>query len=176
MLVAKTSSLVCGDPRDERTFVGPVIDDRAADRLMTWIHEALESGARLLCGGTRENRLVYPTLLEQVPPSLPISREEAFGPLAILNRFRDDDTVLAEINASRFGLQVGLFTSDIHKAMRAWDDMEVGGVIINDVPSFRVDHMPYGGSKDSGLGREGIRWAMEEMTEPRLLVIRDKRS
>lgn len=112
------------------------------------------------------------TLLEDVPPSEDVCRKEAFGPVAVLAPFRDFDAALAAVNDSAFGLQAGIFTRDLYKAMRAWDVLEVGGVIIGDVPSWRVDHMPYGGVKESGLGREGVRFAMEEMTEIRLMVIR----
>ena len=113
------------------------------------------------------------TLLEDVPAHLEVNCEEAFGPVAVLQPYGDFESVLAAVNESRFGLQAGIFTHDIRKAMRAWDVLEVGGVVINDVPSWRVDNMPYGGVKDSGLGREGVRFAIEDMTEIRLLVIKD---
>ena len=118
--------------------------------------------------------MVEATLLEAVPVNQPIVAEEAFGPVAVLSRFRDFAEAIREVNASSFGLQAGVFTQDLNLAMRAWDEIVVGGVVINDVPSWRVDNMPYGGVKDSGLGREGIRYAIEDMTEPRLLVIREK--
>src|SRR5690606_810510 len=143
-----------------------------AKRLDTWIKEAIEDGAILLCGGKREGVMLEATLLENVAADQKIRNEEAFGPVAILDAFSDFDAVLTEINQSKFGLQAGIFTRDIYKAHKAWDELEVGGLIIGDVPSWRVDHMPYGGVKDSGLGREGIRWAMRDMTEERLLVIR----
>jgi acyl-CoA reductase-like NAD-dependent aldehyde dehydrogenase len=126
-----------------------------------------------LCGGRREGALLEATLLEGVPKDEPLVCEEAFGPVAVLSSFRDFSAALAEVNESAFGLQAGVFTRDLYKAQQAWDTLEVGGVIIGDVPSFRVDHMPYGGVKDSGLGREGVRWAIEDMTEVRMLVIRD---
>jgi acyl-CoA reductase-like NAD-dependent aldehyde dehydrogenase len=116
--------------------------------------------------------LLEPTLVENVPPSQSLRNEEAFGPVAILSSFSNFDAALAEVNDSNFGLQAGVFTRDLYRAHKAWDTLEVGGVLIGEVPSWRVDHMPYGGVKDSGLGREGIRWAMEDMTEPRLMVIR----
>jgi len=133
---------------------------------------AVARGARLLCGGTRDGAMLEATLLDEVPPSEAVVCKEAFGPVAVLSRFRDFDQALAQVNASAFGLQAGVFTRDLYRAQRAWDALEVGGVLIGDVPSFRVDHMPYGGVKDSGLGREGIRFAMEDMTEIRLLLVR----
>ncbi|WP_332658778.1 aldehyde dehydrogenase family protein [Brevundimonas sp.] len=171
-LVAKTRSLVSGDPQDENVFIGPMIDEGEARRLEDWIAEATAAGATLLCGGRREGAMLEATLLEGVGRGLKIREEEAFGPVAILSRFSDFEAALEEVNDSRFGLQAGLFTRDIHKAMRAWEVLEVGGVLIGDVPSYRVDNMPYGGVKDSGLGREGVRFAMEDMTEIRNLVIR----
>jgi acyl-CoA reductase-like NAD-dependent aldehyde dehydrogenase len=132
----------------------------------------VEGGAKLLCGGKREGALLEATLLEGVDRSATLYREEAFGPVAMLSSFRDFDAALDEVNDSRFGLQAGIFTRDLFKALDAWDRLEVGGVVINDVPSYRVDNMPYGGVKDSGLGREGVRFAMEDMTEIRNLVIR----
>ena len=126
----------------------------------------------LLCGGTRKKALLEATLLENVPKEEKICAEEAFGPVAVLSRFSDFDAAFKEVNDSTFGLQAGVFTQNIYKAYRAWDVLEVGGVIIGDVPSWRVDHMPYGGIKNSGLGREGIRWAMEDMTELKLFVLR----
>jgi acyl-CoA reductase-like NAD-dependent aldehyde dehydrogenase len=125
-----------------------------------------------LCGGTRRGALLDATLLEDVPKDEPLSAREAFGPVAVLARFDDFDAVLDVVNESAYGLQAGVFTRDLYKAHRAWDRLEVGGVVIGDVPSWRVDHMPYGGVKDSGLGREGVRFAIEEMTEIRLLVVR----
>ena len=171
-LVEKTRALRMGDPRDEETFIGPMISASEAERLEQWITEATDQGATLLCGGERDGAMLAPTLLENVPAGCRIADEEAFGPVAILAPFEDFDEVLAQINDSRFGLQAGIFTRDLYKAQQAWDTLDVGGVIIGDVPSWRVDNMPYGGVKDSGLGREGIRWAIRDMTEERLLVIR----
>lgn len=172
-LIAKVRSLKMGDPRDEDTFIGPIISDDEAERIERWIAEAIEGGARQLVGGQREGRMLPATLLENVPLDSKMNGEEAFGPVAGLYRFDDYDEALAQINASRYGLQAGIFTRDIGRAMRAWDRLEVGGVVINDVPSWRVDNMPYGGVKDSGLGREGLRYAIQDLTETRLLVIRD---
>ncbi len=171
-LVDRTQGLVCGDPKDETTFIGPLIDEGEAVRLEGWIAEAVEGGARVLVGGARDGCVMQATLLEDVPRSARLNREEAFGPVATLQSFTDFETALDEVNDSRFGLQAGILTSDINKAMMAWDRLEVGGVVVGDVPSYRVDNMPYGGVKDSGLGREGVRFAMEDMTEIRNLVIR----
>ncbi|MBX3693361.1 aldehyde dehydrogenase family protein [Dokdonella sp.] len=173
-LVAATRNLVAGDPKDENTFVGPMIDEKEAKRLDDWIQQAVAAGANLLCGGTRHGTMLEATLLENVDPAQSISCMEAFGPVAVLQPYRDFDEAIRIVNDSTFGLQAGLFTNDINKAMHAWDELDVGGVLIGDVPSFRVDNMPYGGVKDSGLGREGIRYAIEDMTELRLLVIRDR--
>jgi acyl-CoA reductase-like NAD-dependent aldehyde dehydrogenase len=171
-LVSKTTALPSGDPLLEETFIGPMISEKEAERLEGWILSAVEAGATLLCGGGREGAMLQPSLLEGVPKAEPLCAQEAFGPTAILSSFSDFDSALAEVNDSVFGLQAGIFTRDLYKAQRAWDTLEVGGVVIGDVPSWRVDNMPYGGVKDSGLGREGIRWAIEDMTEARLMVIR----
>jgi acyl-CoA reductase-like NAD-dependent aldehyde dehydrogenase len=171
-LVAKTRTLIAGDPHDRKTFVGPMIDIKEATRLDNWIKEAVDGGAKLLVGGKREGAMLEATLLEGVDRSATVYREEAFGPVAILSRFADYGQALDEVNDSKFGLQAGIFTRDIFKVLDAWDRLDVGGIVVNDVPSYRVDNMPYGGVKDSGLGREGIRFAMEDMTEIRNLVIR----
>lgn len=171
-LVAKTRTLVKGSPHDEATFIGPMIDVKEAERLETWVNEAVDRGARLLVGGTREGAMMDATLLEAVPRDAKIYAEEAFGPVALLTKFSDFNAALDEVNDSKFGLQAGIFTRDIFKSLDAWDRLEVGGVVIGDVPSYRVDNMPYGGVKDSGLGREGIRFAIEDMTEIRNLIIR----
>lgn len=172
MLVERTRNLKMGNPRDEDTFIGPVISEGEAKRLEDWINEAVQAGGTLLCGGKRDGVMLEPTLLENVPGGCAIVDEEAFGPVAVLEAFSDFDAVLDRVNDSAFGLQAGIFTRDLYKAQQAWDVLDVGGVIIGDVPSWRVDNMPYGGVKDSGLGREGIRWAIRDMTEERLLVIR----
>lgn len=171
-LVAAAQALVVGDPRDEATFVGPLISDEAAELLEQRVREAVAAGARLLCGGERQGRLFAPTLLENVPPSLAISCREAFGPVAVLAPFDAFSEALAAVNDSDYGLQAGVFTNTLAHAMLAWDELEVGGVMINEAPTWRVDNMPYGGVKESGQGREGVRYAMEEMTEPRLLALR----
>ena len=173
-LVSATRALKMGDPKDENTFIGPMISEKEAIRLETWINSALKRGAQLLCGGKREGALLEATLLAKVPQDENICRKEAFGPVAVVSSFASFDAALDEVNASVFGLQAGIFTRDIYKAHKAWDTLEVGGVIIGDVPSWRADQMPYGGVKESGIGREGIRFAMEDMTEIRLLVIRNR--
>ena len=172
-LVRRTRELKMGDPREEDTFVGPMISESEAERLAGWIEEAIDAGAELLCGGRRDGAMLEATLLENVPRDLPLCAQEAFGPVAVIEPFDDFDAALDVVNDSQYGLQAGVFTRDLYRAQRAWDRLEVGGVIVGDVPSWRVDHMPYGGVKNSGLGREGIRYAMEDMTELRLLVIRD---
>ncbi|TAL38543.1 MAG: aldehyde dehydrogenase family protein [Phenylobacterium sp.] len=171
-LVAKTKTLIAGDPREEATFVGPMIDVKEAARLDSWIQAAVADGATLLVGGKREGAMLEATLLEGVGRKAALYAEEAFGPVAILSKFTDFKDALAEVNDSKFGLQTGVFTRDLYKMLEAWDHLDVGGVVIGDVPSYRVDNMPYGGVKDSGLGREGVRFAMEDMTEIRNLVIR----
>ena len=175
-LVEKTASLKMGDPKDEDTFIGPVISEGEATRLENWINEAVDAGATLLVGGKRDGAMLEATLLEDAPKGTNIVEEEAFGPVAVISRFSDFDDALNTVNESKFGLQAGIFTRDLYKAQKAWDELEVGGVVIGDVPSWRVDNMPYGGVKDSGLGREGIRWAINDMTEERLLVIRTPQS
>ncbi len=171
-LKAAVAKLRMGDPRDEQVFIGPLIDDQAAKRVESWINTAIKAGAKQLVGGKRAGNLLPAALLEDVPHHVDLYRKEAFGPVACLEAFDDFDDALDRVNASDFGLQAGVFTGNLKHVLRAWDTLEVGGVIIGDVPSFRVDNMPYGGVKQSGLGREGVRHSITEMTEPRLLVIR----
>ncbi|MGB1816132.1 MAG: aldehyde dehydrogenase family protein, partial [Rubripirellula sp.] len=171
-LVTAAQQLVAGDPKEESTFIGPMISESEAARLENWIESALSAGGKLLCGGQRRGAMLEATLLEQVPRDEPLCAGEAFGPVAVLSRFDSFDEALCEVNDSAFGLQAGVFTRDLYKMQKAWDKLDVGGVVIGDIPSWRVDNMPYGGVKDSGLGREGIRFAMEDMTEIRNLVIR----
>lgn len=168
----RVANLVHGDPLKEDTFIGPMISESEASRLDTWVQEAVSAGATLLCGGKRDGNMLQATLLENVPNDAAINTEEAFGPVSVLSSFSDFDEALKEVNNSQFGLQAGIFTRDIYKAHKAWDELDVGGVVIGDVPSWRVDNMPYGGVKESGLGREGITFAMEDMTEIRLMVLR----
>ena len=171
-LTQQVSNLVMGDPSDENTFIGPMISEKEASRLDSWIQEASAAGAKILCGGKRQGAMLEATLLENVSADMTLNQAEAFGPVAIISAFDDFDQALEEVNNLDFGLQAGIFTKDIYKAHKAWDELEVGGVVIGDVPSWRVDHMPYGGVKDSGLGREGIRYAIEDMTELRMMVLR----
>jgi acyl-CoA reductase-like NAD-dependent aldehyde dehydrogenase len=170
--VAKVKTLPIGDPKDEKTFIGPMISADEASRLDRWIQEAAAAGATVLCGGKRHGAMLEATVLENVPGSCNVSCQEAFGPACVIAPFSDFAAALKEVNNSPFGLQAGIFTRDLYKVQKAWDVLDVGGVVIGDVPSWRVDNMPYGGVKDSGLGREGVRFAMEDMSEIRLLVIR----
>jgi len=170
--VDKVSNLVAGDPASEDTFIGPMISESEAERLHNWIERAKEEGGTILCGGKRKGAMLEATVMENVPKACDASAEEAFGPLSVLYPFDHFDEALDEVNNSRYGLQAGVFTRDIYKAHQAWNTLDVGGVVIGDVPSWRVDNMPYGGVKDSGLGREGIKYAIEDMTETRLMVIR----
>ncbi len=160
-----------GDPSLEETIVGPLIRSEEADRVMAWIGEARESGAEILAGGRRSGNIIEPTLLRRVDPRMRISCQEVFGPVAVLDTFKEFDEALSKVNDSEYGLQAGVFTHDLDHAFRAFRDLEVGGVLINEMPTWRIDHMPYGGVKRSGFGREGVRYAIEEMTELRLLVL-----
>jgi len=171
LFVKAVEALPAGDPGNPETMVGPMIDGEAAGRVMNWIGEAREAGAQLLCGGERREALITPTVLQGTDSSMKVGCREVFGPVVTLDSYRDFGEALKRVNSSAYGLQAGIFTADLHRAFEAFRTLEVGGVIINDYPTFRVDHMPYGGVKDSGLGREGVRYAIEEMTEPRLLVI-----
>ncbi len=173
-LVERTRSLRAGNPADESVFIGPMISEAEAVRVESWIQSAVAAGGRLLCGGGRDGVLMEASLLEDVPPEEPLCAKEVFGPVAVLSAFTDFEAALETVNASVYGLQAGIFTRDLPRALSAWDSLDVGGVVIGDVPSWRVDNMPYGGVKDSGTGREGIRFAMEEMTEIRNLIIRTR--
>ena len=171
-LVAATKKLKAGDPKKKDVFIGPMIDEAAAERLHGWIEEARKAGAKLLCGGKRQGNMLEATLMEDVPREAKANRLEAFGPFALLAPFDEIDQAIAQANDSDYGLQAGIFTDSLEHAMRAWDELEQGGVIVNDIPSFRVDNMPYGGVKLSGFGREGVRYAIEDMSELRLMVMR----
>jgi len=171
-LAARVKALVMGDPKDRKTFIGPMISIKEAQRLKGWIDSAVAGGATLLAGGGCEGAMLEATLLEGCTRDMEVYTEEAFGPVVLLSKFRDWKDALDEVNDSKFGLQAGLFSRDIHKIMLAWDKLDVGGICVNDVSSFRVDNMPYGGVKDSGLGREGVKFAMEDMSEIRNLLIR----
>ena len=170
-LVAAVEALGVGDPADESTSVGPLIDEASADRVQRWVEEAVEAGARLLTGGSREGTTYAPTVLADVPADARVACEEVFGPVLVVTVVHGTDAALAAVNDSRFGLQAGVFTHDLQTAFRAHRDLEVGGVVIGDVPSFRADQMPYGGVKESGVGREGVRAAMEDLSYERVLVL-----
>ena len=171
-LVASAEQLRMGDPRKEDTFIGPIISEKEARRIKSWVDEALEGGARLLCGGGLDGVMMQPTLLADVDRTQKVSCQEVFGPVAVVSSYTDFDRALEEVNDSDYGLQAGVFTRDLPRAHRAWNELEVGGVLINEVPAWRSDMMPYGGVKASGLGREGVKYAMQEMTEIRLMVMR----
>ena len=170
-LAAGAQALRLGDPLDEATDVGPMIDDAAARRAEGWIREATSAGARLLCGGHRDGGFLEPTILDRVRPEMSVCREEVFAPVLVLIPYENVDEAIAEVNASRFGLQAGLFTRDLQFALAAFRRLEVGGVIVNDASAYRLDPMPYGGVKESGFGREGLRAAIAEMTELRLMLL-----
>src|SRR5271163_3901946 len=169
--VERVRKLKVGAVLDEGTDVGPLINEAAARRNSEWIAEAVQGGAKLLCGGTQEGATVTPAVLTGTSPAMRVNCKEIFGPVVTVEKFSSFDAVLDEVNRSDFGLQAGIFTRDFLRITKAFETLEVGGVIVGDVPTFRIDHMPYGGVKDSGVGREGVRYAIEEMTEPKLLAI-----
>lgn len=169
--IDETKKLKLGDPMLEDTDLGPVIDNESADRIMDWIDEAVNNGAKLLSGGGREGKLIEPTVLTNVTPNSNVSCSEVFGPVVQIESYTDFDSALEQVNNTRYGLQAGVFTKDMKRAFKAYEAIETGGVVINDCPSFRVENMPYGGIKDSGVGREGIRYAIEDMTELKLMVV-----
>jgi acyl-CoA reductase-like NAD-dependent aldehyde dehydrogenase len=170
-LVKEVENLKTGDPMDPTVDVGPVITRGDVDRIDAVVKEAVSQGAQILTGGRAEAPFYYPTLLAEVEPQMNVCREEIFGPVVTISPYQTFDEAIALVNDSRFGLQAGVFTSNLNLAFQAHRDIEVGGVIVNDISAFRADQMPYGGSKDSGFGREGLRFAMEEMTEPRIMVL-----
>jgi len=169
--LAQVAALRTGDPLDDATDVGPMIDEANAVRAESWIREAVQGGARLATGGTRKGAILEPAVLLDTTSGMKVNCDELFAPATTVRRYSDFDAALATVNDSPYGLQAGLFTNDMRRIMRAFEVLEVGGLIVNDVSGFRVDHMPYGGVKQSGSGREGVRWAIEEMTEVRLLVL-----
>src|ERR1700758_4698859 len=171
LLVEGVKKLHVGDPLDESTDVGPLIRESDAVRTLSWIDEAVRDGARLLCGGGRKNLVVEPTVLTGTKPEMKVNSQEIFGPVVTVEPYKDFDQAVRQVNNSAYGMQAGIFTRDAKLLFQAYEELEVGGVIAGDVPSFRVDQMPYGGVKDSGLGREGLRYAIEEMTEPKLMVM-----
>ena len=172
LIIKASETLAHGDPRDESTVVGPMISQAAAERVEQWIQSAVQAGAELLCGGQRSGNMLQAAVLQNVALDHPLNCQEAFGPVVTLTPFDDFDDALTQVNASDYGLQSGVFVDDIHLAHRAWDALEVGAVVIGDIPSVRVDSMPYGGEKASGSGREGVRWAIEHFTRPSLLLLK----
>jgi glyceraldehyde-3-phosphate dehydrogenase (NADP+) len=160
-----------GDPLDAETDLGPMVDEKAALRTQAWVDEAVAMGGRVLLGGKANGTFFAPTILADTPVQARVCSQEAFAPLVVLFRFTDFEDAVRRVNASQYGLQVGIFTNDLANAFAAFEELEVGGVILNDIPTYRIDHMPYGGVKDSGLGREGLRHAIEDMTEIRILVV-----
>ena len=163
--------LKVGDPLDPTTDLGPMVDEHAAARTQRWVEEAVALGGTVVVGGKADGTYFPPTILTDVPTTAQVCSNEAFAPLVVAAPFHDLDDAIAKVNDSMFGLQTGVFTNDLAGAWRAFAELEVGGVVINDVPTYRIDHMPYGGVKDSGLGREGLRWAIEDMTEIRIMVL-----
>jgi len=170
-LVKQVESLKVGDPLDPTVDVGPVIDKGALERIDTWVKEAVASGAEVLTGGKREDPLYYPTVLANTTPEMKVRCQEVFGPVTTVERYETFEQAVAMVNDSEYGLQAGVFTSSLERAMLAHRELQVGGVVINDQSAWRADQMPYGGAKDSGYGREGLRWAMESMTEQKILVL-----
>jgi glyceraldehyde-3-phosphate dehydrogenase (NADP+) len=174
-ILAEASALKAADPMDTETDMGPMISSDAADRFQAWVAEAVDLGARHRLGGKRRGALVDPVVLTHVPVEAKIWKEEAFGPVVCINAYKTLDEALATVNASRYGLQAGIFTTSLDEAWLAAGALEVGGVMVNDIPTYRVDHMPYGGVKDSGLGREGLKYAIDEMTELKLVCFNSRR-
>ncbi|MEZ4500522.1 MAG: aldehyde dehydrogenase family protein [Thermomicrobiales bacterium] len=170
-LIAETGRIVLGDPLDRATDLGPMIDAKAATRSEGWINDAVAGGARVLTGGKADGRFLQPTIIENAPRESFVCSREAFAPLVTLFPVKSFKEAIEAVNDSLFGLQAGIFTNDLEKSLYAFENIEAGGVILNDIPTYRIDHMPYGGIKDSGLSREGLRYAIEDMTEMRLLVV-----
>lgn len=170
-LVERTKQLVAGDPREDTTEIGPLINDVAVERLHAWVQEGVDHGAHVLVGGQTDGRMFQPTIMTNVPDHLNLMCSEVFGPIVNFITYQNFDEALAGVDDSEFGLQAGVYTPNLAKAMRAVQQLDVGGVMINDVPMFRVDHMPYGGNKKSGVGREGPQFAVEDMTEIKMVVI-----
>lgn len=170
-LVAEVETLGTGDPADPKTDVGPLIDEASAERVVSWVEEAVAGGARVLTGGARDGVTVAPTVVADAPADAKVVRQEVFGPVLVVQRVADTDAAFAAVNDSDYGLQAGVFTRDLPTAFRAHRELEVGGVVIGDVPTFRADQMPYGGVKGSGVGKEGVRAAMTDLTDERVMVL-----
>jgi acyl-CoA reductase-like NAD-dependent aldehyde dehydrogenase len=171
-LISEFTKIKSGDPKDKSVMVGPLIDAKAKERILSWIDEAKNAGAKVLVGGDFTGGVLNASLLENVPSDCKLSQEEAFGPVAILEKVANLQSAIDKVNDSKYGLHAGVFTNHIGNIQRCFDELEVGGVIINEVPTFRADHMPYGGIKESGIGREGVRYAMEDFCERKTLVIK----
>jgi glyceraldehyde-3-phosphate dehydrogenase (NADP+) len=169
--VEGAKSLKVGDPLDASTDLGPMVDSAAAERTQRWVDEAVSLGGKVLLGGKADGSFFPPTILTDTPTTAQVCSNEAFAPLVVAFPFRDFDDAVRRVNDSFYGLQTGVFTNDLANAWRGFNELEVGGVMVNDVPTYRIDHMPYGGVKDSGQGREGLRWAIEDMTEIRIMVL-----
>ena len=169
-LINETQAFRSGDPLDEKVTMGPMIDLESAERIESWVNEAAAEGAKIQTGGKRVKNYYPPTILTNVNPNLPVACREAFGPILIVNTYTNFNDAIKAVNNTAFGLQAGVFTNNMNKALGAFNQLDVGGVVINDIPTFRVDNMPYGGVKDSGFGREGIKYSLREMTEIKLLV------
>lgn len=172
--VERTNRLKTGDPLDPETDISALITPQDVERVLDWIAEAQQHGANIATGGTREGNILHPTVILGADPSLKVSCREAFAPIVLINPIKSVEQAIAFVNDSRYGLQAGIYTENVHTALSAAEKLQVGGVMINDIPTFRVDHMPYGGVKESGFGREGLRYAIEEMTEMKLVVFKRK--
>ena len=170
LFLSEVKKLVIGDPARQETVVGPLIDQAAADRVMAWIDEATQEGAHILLGGTRQESLISPTVLSGVKSQSKLCTEEVFGPVVVLNTYREFTEAIAAVNSSRYGLQAGVFTENLKLTHQAIENLDVGGILINEIPTYRADSMPYGGMKESGLGREGVRYAMEEFSERKTVI------
>jgi len=170
-LVSRVRDTAQGDPLDAETDMGPMIDENAARRAEAWIREALEAGATICAGGERVDSFLQPTILTDVSDDMKVSCEEVFAPIVTVVPYTELDEALRRVNDTPYGLQAGIFCNDLRLVYRAYEELQVGGVIVNDVNTWRVDNMPYGGVKASGYGREGVKWSIEELTEPRLLAL-----
>lgn len=169
--LSATNEISSGDPTKVETVAGPLIDESAADRIEAWISEAVASGAKILTGGKRNGLVIEPTVISEVKPDMNIVCEEIFGPVVTLHKYKLFKDAISEVNNSKYGLQAGVFSNDFKNIMFAFENLEVGAVVVNDFPTYRIDHMPYGGVKNSGIGREGLKYAIDEMTEPKLFVL-----
>jgi glyceraldehyde-3-phosphate dehydrogenase (NADP+) len=170
-LVGGVKEIPVGDPWKEETVVGPMITEHAAQQVEEWLEEAVAGGARILCGGKRNGAIFEPTIVADARPNMKVSCREVFAPVVTVEEYITFADALNRVNDSAFGLQAGVFTRNFQNVFKAYEELEVGGVVVNDVPTYRIDHMPYGGVKDSGFGREGVRYTMEEMTELKLLAV-----